>query len=82
MDAHAGRFPDPDILALLERADAAMRRGREVIANMDALARVIADAVQRSDEWLAAAKAGQATYTDHIRSIRADAQRSLKSMAG
>src|ERR1051325_1458793 len=51
---HDGRHLEPEILALLARADAAVLRSRELIATLNDLSRVVADAVQRTDAWLAA----------------------------
>ena len=52
-DAHNGRHYDPEILALIERAEAAILRSQQVIARMDKLARALANAVQRSDRRFA-----------------------------
>jgi hypothetical protein len=65
-DRHTERYADPEILALLARAEAAVLRTRELSATMDKLSRALADAVQRTDEWLAARKldAGHASDAD------------------
>jgi hypothetical protein len=52
-DAHNGRHYDPEILALIEHAEAAILRSQQVIARMDKLARALANAVQRSDRRFA-----------------------------
>jgi hypothetical protein len=56
VDRHNGRHPDPEILALFARAEAAVLRSRELTATLNDLSRAFADAVQRTDEWLAASK--------------------------
>jgi ABC-type transporter Mla subunit MlaD len=53
-DAGNGPHLDPEILALLARAEAAVLRSREVVATLNNVSRALADAAQRTDEWLAA----------------------------
>jgi hypothetical protein len=49
-DAGNGPHLDPEILALLARAEAAVLRSREVVATLNNVSRALADAAQRTDE--------------------------------
>jgi hypothetical protein len=63
-DSHDRRHLDPEILPLLARADATVRRSRELIATLNDLSRVVADAVERTDAWLAASKLNKRRASD------------------
>jgi len=63
-DPDHGRYTDPEIVALLARAEAALLRSRELTATLNDLSRAFADAVRRADEWLAASKLNKRHASD------------------